>query len=175
MKAKEIKPTIEEKSAIKEKPTEDIISIGQTSLPEVGKLQLVAVSRKKHPRKGFFPRPNAKPAASGKASAPGSNARNAASGKAPVRKSSWLSLTLRWGFVAVILILAGGRYNAYVDASRQAQKLANECSKWEKTQTDLNTELARFTDPKWRESYWKWRTMRHEPGEHYIRFQDSQP
>jgi len=91
------------------------------------------------------------------------------------RKPGLLSLIGRWGLICILVVLAFGKYNVLMQTSEQARKLEAEVARWEQTQTELEAELNRFADPQWRESYWKWRTMHHEPGEYYIRFQDQQP
>jgi hypothetical protein len=88
-------------------------------------------------------------------------------------KIVWPWAIMRVAALGLIVFLGVGRYSALMEAKEQAKNLEIECAKWEQNRTELQAELDRFADTKWRESYWKWRTMSHEPGEYYIRFNDQ--
>jgi hypothetical protein len=82
-------------------------------------------------------------------------------------------MLFRWGLVALIIALLITRISALNTAKDQARKVEADYAGWQQRQAQVQQELDRFNDPEWRESYWKWRTMRHSPGEYYIRFLDQ--
>jgi len=72
--------------------------------------------------------------------------------------------------VVMILFLLGGSISARHTASIADEQLAAELSQLQHERDQLREELDRFSDPDWRAAWWKWRTMRREPGEYYIDF-----
>jgi hypothetical protein len=72
--------------------------------------------------------------------------------------------------VALILFLLCGSISARRAATVGNDQLAAELSRLQHERDQLRDELDRFSDPDWRAAYWKWRTMRREPGEYYIDF-----
>jgi hypothetical protein len=85
----------------------------------------------------------------------------------------WGSALWRWGLVVLIVVMTFGRVSALNSARQQTSDLEREIAGWERTEADTRTELQRFSDPEWRENYWKWRTMTREPGEYYLRFYED--
>jgi len=94
------------------------------------------------------------------------------SGKKKPRFSfgAFLYGALRWGVAGLLVSLIVGSYVTSQNARLEAGSLNDQVTTLEHEKTGLQEEIARFTDPEWRENYWKWRTMRHEPGEYYIDF-----
>jgi len=70
----------------------------------------------------------------------------------------------------MLIMLLAGSITARRAAILEAARLESELAELEREKSELQEELNRFADPDWRENYWKWRTMRHEPGEYYIDF-----
>jgi hypothetical protein len=93
--------------------------------------------------------------------------------KTPSRRVVWPWAIIRVAAICLIVFVGVGRYAAWKEAKEQARALESELAKGQVYEEELQAELDRFADPKWRESYWKWRTMSHEPGEYYIRFNDQ--
>lgn len=77
---------------------------------------------------------------------------------------------LRWGVIIIIVSLLITNFNTGETSRSEADGLAQDLTILQRERAELQSELDRFSDPEWRESYWKWRTMRHEPGEYYIDF-----
>jgi len=92
------------------------------------------------------------------------------SAKPPPRFRSFIEASFRWAILIGLLILLAGSLTARRAAIRDAARLESELAELEREKAELGEELNRFSDPDWRESYWKWRTMRHEAGEYYIDF-----
>ena len=88
------------------------------------------------------------------------------------RFSRLLEASLRWGIALLLLFLLIGSTSARQTAEKNAEQLAAEVAELERQRDDLRNELDLFSDPDWRACYWKWRTMRHEPGEFFIDFMD---
>lgn len=82
----------------------------------------------------------------------------------------FLEAVLRWGIILIIISLLITTLNSGVTSRSEADRLAQDLTDLQRERAELQSELDRFSDPEWRESYWKWRTMRHEPGEYYIDF-----
>ena len=79
-------------------------------------------------------------------------------------------VSYRWVIAVAVLSLLAGSYSARRVAQDNADRLATELAERERERDALQEELDRFSDPHWRASYWKWRTMRHAPGEYYVDF-----
>jgi hypothetical protein len=77
---------------------------------------------------------------------------------------------IRYGVILLIAVLIIGSYSSRHGSIGEADRLASELSELKVERDQLQQDLDRFSDPEWRESYWKWRTMRHEPGEYYLDF-----
>ena len=77
---------------------------------------------------------------------------------------------IRYGIIIFIAVLLIGNYSTRRASISEADQLAAELSELQREHAGLQKDLERISDPEWRESYWKWRTMRHEPGEYYIDF-----
>lgn len=92
----------------------------------------------------------------------------------PARKTGLTRLwrIARWSAVAALAVFALFKYSNFVVVSREAGQRRAEMAFWEQKQRTLEEEIANYSDPEWRASYWKWRTMTHEPGEYYLRFYD---
>lgn len=86
------------------------------------------------------------------------------------RIPGFLGAVLRWGVIIIIISLLITNLNTGKTSRSEADMLAQELTDLQRERAELQSELDRFSDPEWRESYWKWRTMRHEPGEYYIDF-----
>ena len=80
----------------------------------------------------------------------------------------------RWGLVVLIAVLIVGRYRDWGRELGEASKYGSQRAALQQNQAELQKELDQFADPAYRESYWKWRNMRHKPGECYIRFYDGE-
>jgi len=83
-----------------------------------------------------------------------------------------LSKLLRWTLVGIIAALIIIRISALEQAKKEAGAVADQLTAMEQKEAQLERDIENFNDPEWRSSFWKWRTMRHEPGEYYIRFYD---
>jgi len=94
-------------------------------------------------------------------------------GKVRFKFPAWPGVVLRWGLIAVIIVLIFGRVSALRSAKEEGLRLQQEVAGWERTEAGVRQEIDQFNDPEWRENYWKWRTMSHEPGEYYIRFYEN--
>lgn len=81
-----------------------------------------------------------------------------------------VEMLIRWGLVILLMLMIGGAFTSRNTSFGQTAALRAEIAEMEVERQELAAELERFADPEWRESYWKWRTMRHEPGEYYIDF-----
>ncbi|MCX6647572.1 MAG: hypothetical protein NTY09_14610 [bacterium] len=77
---------------------------------------------------------------------------------------------IRYGAIFLIAVLMIGSFSSRRVSISEADRLASELSELKIERDQLQQDLDRFSDPEWRESYWKWRTMRHEPGEYYLDF-----
>lgn len=77
---------------------------------------------------------------------------------------------IRYGAIILIAVLLIGNYSTRRASISEADRLAGELAVLQNERTELQKDLERILDPEWRESYWKWRTMRHEPGEYYMDF-----
>jgi cell division protein FtsB len=86
------------------------------------------------------------------------------------RFRSFIEASFRWGVLVLLIMLLAGSITARRAAVSDAARLESELAELEREKAQLREEINRFADPEWRESYWKWRTMRHEPGEYYIDF-----
>lgn len=86
------------------------------------------------------------------------------------RFRSFIEASFRWAVLIMLIMLLAGSITARRAAISDAARLDSELAELEREKSLLQEELNRFADPDWRESYWKWRTMRHEPGEYYIDF-----
>jgi len=86
------------------------------------------------------------------------------------RFRSFIEASFRWAVLIMLIMLLAGSITARRAAILEAARLESELAELEREKSELQEELNRFADPDWRENYWKWRTMRHEPGEYYIDF-----
>ena len=83
-----------------------------------------------------------------------------------------LETAIRWGLIMVLASLLMGSASANRQALESSAALASEKAKLDKERNGLSDELRQFSDPEWLEGYWKWKTMRHDPGQEYIYFED---
>jgi hypothetical protein len=88
------------------------------------------------------------------------------------RVGVFVSKLVRWALVVVIAVLIIVRVAALEQAKREAAVVQDQLASIEQKKAQLESDVEKFSDPEWRSSFWKWRTMRHEPGEYYIRFYD---
>jgi cell division protein FtsL len=88
------------------------------------------------------------------------------------RVGVFVSKSVRWALVVVIAVLIIVRVAALEQAKREAAVVQDQLASMEQKKAQLESDVEKFSDPEWRSSFWKWRTMRHEPGEYYIRFYD---
>lgn len=88
------------------------------------------------------------------------------------RLGVFVSRVFRWTLVVIIAVLIIGRVVALEQAKREAAGVRDQLASMEAKKAQLESDIEKFSDPEWRSSFWKWRTMRHEPGEYYIRFYD---
>lgn len=86
---------------------------------------------------------------------------------------SWAGIIIRWSLICVIIAMMFGRVSALRSAREEARDLESERAKWERTRIEVQNEIEKFSDPEWSKSYWKSRTMQHEPGEYYIKFYEE--
>ncbi len=84
--------------------------------------------------------------------------------------ASILEAVLRWVMFVAILCLVASSISSRDSAWRDADKLTSQLTSLQRERTRLEQERDSFADPEWQESYWKWRTMSHRPGERYIEF-----
>lgn len=82
----------------------------------------------------------------------------------------YLGAILRWALALTILAVLLGSVPAYRSARSTAHFLATQQAELEREQMRLEEEIRQLSDPDWRANYWKWLTMRHEPGERFISF-----
>jgi len=88
------------------------------------------------------------------------------------RVGVFFSKLVRWTLVVVIAVLIIARVAALEQAKRESAAVQDQLASVEQKKAQLERDIVKFSDPEWRASFWKWRTMRHEPGEYYIRFYD---
>jgi hypothetical protein len=90
--------------------------------------------------------------------------------KKPNRIGKVCECFLRWGIVLILCLMIIGGLSARKTSGEEAAALKAEIAQLDIERDGLAGEVEKFSDPEWRASYWKWRTMRHEPGEYYIDF-----
>jgi hypothetical protein len=91
----------------------------------------------------------------------------------PSRIPRVIDTIVRWGLVIAVFVLLAGGISARQTAIGNVEALEAELAEILNEKAALEQELIPFSDRSWREAYWKWRTMSHEPGEYYIDFVDA--
>jgi hypothetical protein len=86
------------------------------------------------------------------------------------RIPGFLGAVIRWGILLFIVVSLIGSVSSRRTYQDEVERLASELTDLQREQSELQSDLENFSDPEWRECYWKWRTMRHEPGEYFIDF-----
>ena len=77
---------------------------------------------------------------------------------------------IRGGAIFLLVVLLIGTWTSRQVSITEAGRLEAKLAELKREREILMLDIGKFSDPEWRESYWKWRTMRHEPGEYYIDF-----
>ncbi len=92
----------------------------------------------------------------------------------PSRIPRIIDTIVRWGLVIAVFVLLAGGITARQAAIGNVEALEAELAEILNEKAALEQELNHFSDRSWREAYWKWRTMSHEPGEYYIDFVEAE-
>lgn len=81
---------------------------------------------------------------------------------------------LRWSLVCAFLWLLVSQIQTGIDARKVADELNSELEQEVKLRETIRSEIDDLSNPEARLSEWKSNVMRHEAGERYIRFEQSE-
>ena len=86
------------------------------------------------------------------------------------RFTGFLWMVIRWGLVIVIGTVIVGSVAANKKIDAEPERVQGELAVVEAEKEALTEEVHLFSDPEWREAYWKRQMYNHRPGEYYIEF-----